>query len=72
MSSPDPKRGGSSTSTIWRDYGPKYPAESPRKLHGLTLNITTDPTQIMSRHGIEHIALDTDDYSGMARLRATA
>src|SRR6516162_6995654 len=41
-------------------------------LHGLMLNITTlISTQNHEQHyGIEHIALDTDDYSGtMARLR---
>ena len=42
-------------------------------LHGLTLNITTlIDTQSREQHyGIEHIAVDTDDYSGtLARLRA--
>jgi catechol 2,3-dioxygenase-like lactoylglutathione lyase family enzyme len=41
-------------------------------LHGLTLNITTlISSQNHEQHyGIEHIALDTDDYSGaMAKLR---
>jgi catechol 2,3-dioxygenase-like lactoylglutathione lyase family enzyme len=41
-------------------------------LHGLTLNITTIiATQNHEQHyGIEHIALDTDDYAGtMARLK---
>ncbi|MBV9685877.1 MAG: hypothetical protein JO096_01525, partial [Alphaproteobacteria bacterium] len=41
-------------------------------LHGLTLNITTlISTQNHEQHyGIEHIALDTDDYPGaMAKLR---
>src|ERR1043166_9730223 len=42
-------------------------------LHGLTLNITTliDTQTREQRYGIEHIAVDTDDYGGMlARLRA--
>jgi len=42
-------------------------------LHGLTLNITTlIDTQSREQHyGMEHIAVDTDDYSGtLARLRA--
>ena len=42
-------------------------------LHGLTLNITTIiDTQTRTQHlGLEHVALDTDDYAGtMARLRA--
>ena len=42
-------------------------------LHGLTLNITTlIDTQSREQHlGIEHLAVDTDDYSGtLARLRA--
>src|SRR5262245_25431660 len=42
-------------------------------LHGLTLNITTlVDTQSREQHyGLEHIAVDTDDYSGtLARLRA--
>ena len=42
-------------------------------LHGLTLNITTlIDTQSREQHyGIEHVAVDTDDYPGtLARLRA--
>jgi catechol 2,3-dioxygenase-like lactoylglutathione lyase family enzyme len=42
-------------------------------LHGLTLNISNlIDTQTRQQHyGIEHIAVDTDDYAGtMARLRA--
>jgi catechol 2,3-dioxygenase-like lactoylglutathione lyase family enzyme len=42
-------------------------------LHGLMLNITTlIDTQTREQHlGIEHIAIDTDDYAGtMARFRA--
>jgi glyoxylase I family protein len=42
-------------------------------LHGLTLNITTiiDAQRREQRYGIEHIALDTDDYPGtLARLQA--
>ena len=41
-------------------------------LHGLTLNITTlvDGQNRQQHHGIEHIALDTDDYAGtLTRLR---
>jgi catechol 2,3-dioxygenase-like lactoylglutathione lyase family enzyme len=42
-------------------------------LHGLTLNITPlIETQSREQHyGLEHIAVDTDDYPGtLARLRA--
>ena len=42
-------------------------------LHGLTLNITTIiDTQSREQHyGMEHVAVDTDDYPGtMATLRA--
>jgi catechol 2,3-dioxygenase-like lactoylglutathione lyase family enzyme len=42
-------------------------------LHGLMLNITTIiDTQTREQHlGLEHIAVDTDDYAGtMARFRA--
>jgi catechol 2,3-dioxygenase-like lactoylglutathione lyase family enzyme len=42
-------------------------------LHGLTLNITgliADQTR-EQQYGIEHVAVDTDDYAGtLARLRA--
>src|SRR6266576_904855 len=57
--------------------GATYVAEIPGRghrvnLHGMTLNITTlISTQNHEQHyGIEHIALDTDDYSGaMSKLR---
>ena len=42
-------------------------------LHGLQLNITTliDTQSREQHHGIEHIAVDTDDYTAtLARLRA--
>jgi len=42
-------------------------------LHGLALNITTlIDTQTREQHlGLEHIAVDTDDYAGtLARFRA--
>ena len=42
-------------------------------LHGLNLNITTiiDAQKREQHYGVEHIALDTDDYPGtLARLRA--
>ena len=42
-------------------------------LHGLTLNITTivDGQTREQHYGVEHIALNTDDYPGtLARLRA--
>jgi catechol 2,3-dioxygenase-like lactoylglutathione lyase family enzyme len=59
------------------NFGAKFVAEIPGRgyrvdLHGLTLNITTlISTQSHGQHyGIEHIALDTDDYAGtMARLK---
>ena len=43
-------------------------------LHGLTLNITTivDGQTREQHYGVEHIALNTDDYSGtLAKLRAS-
>lgn len=43
------------------------------RLHGLHLNITTIiPTQQREQHlGVEHLALNTDDYAGtLAGLRA--
>ena len=56
------------------NFGATYVAEIPGRghrlnLHGLTLNITTlISTQNHEQHyGIEHIALDTDDYSGTRR-----
>jgi lactoylglutathione lyase len=42
-------------------------------LHGLMVNITTiiDSQTRAQHHGLEHIALDTDDYAGtLASLRA--
>jgi len=42
-------------------------------LHGLTLNITTliDTQSREQQYGLEHIAVDTDDYLGtLARFRA--
>ena len=42
-------------------------------LHGLQLNITDiiETQTRQQRHGIEHIAVDTDDYTAeLARLRA--
>jgi len=59
------------------NLGATYVAEIPGRghrvnLHGLTLNITTlISTQNHEQHyGIEHIALDTDDYpETMAKLR---
>ena len=42
-------------------------------LHGLQLNVTTlIPSQSREQHyGIEHIAVETDDYAGtLARLKA--
>ena len=57
--------------------GASYVAEIPGRghrvnLHGLTLNITTiiDAQKHEQHLGIEHIALDTDDYAGtLARMR---
>ena len=43
-------------------------------LHGLQLNITTiiDTQKRAQKLGIEHIAVDTDDYAGtMAKFRAS-
>ena len=43
-------------------------------LHGLTLNITgiVDTQHREQHHGIEHIAVDTDDYTAaLAKLRAS-
>ncbi len=52
--------------------------DSPRgyrvDLHGVTLNITTviDGQTREQRYGIEHFALDTDDYAAtLGRLRAS-
>ena len=60
------------------NLGATYMAEIPGRghrlnLHGLTLNITTlIDTQSREQHyGMEHIAVDTDDYPAtLARLRA--
>ena len=53
------------------NLGATYVAEIPGRghrlnLHGLTLNITTliSAQNHEQHYGIEHIALDTDDYSG--------
>jgi catechol 2,3-dioxygenase-like lactoylglutathione lyase family enzyme len=59
------------------NLGATYVAEIPGRghrlnLHGLTLNITTliSAQNHEQHYGIEHIALDTDDYSGaMTKLR---
>ena len=60
------------------NFGATMIAEVPGRgyrvnLHGLTLNITgivKDQTR-EQHHGIEHIALDTDDYPAtLARLRS--
>ncbi len=59
------------------NFGASLIAEIPGRgyrlnLHGLQLNITTlIATQNHEQHyGIEHIAVETDDYSGtLARLR---
>jgi catechol 2,3-dioxygenase-like lactoylglutathione lyase family enzyme len=56
--------------TLLADRGPRgYQVN----LHGLVLNITPlIDTQVREQHyGMEHIAVDTDDYPGtMARFRA--
>jgi predicted enzyme related to lactoylglutathione lyase len=60
------------------NFGATMKAEIPGRgfrldLHGLQLNITgIIATQNHEQHyGIEHIALDTDDYTGtLAKLRA--
>jgi len=55
------------------NLGAKLIAEIPGRgcrldLHGLQLNITGKVEQL---YGIEHIAVDTDDYAGtMAKLKA--
>ncbi|MGH7036821.1 MAG: VOC family protein [Stellaceae bacterium] len=59
------------------NFGARLLAEIPGRgvqisLSGLQLNITTliEAQKREQRYGIEHIALETDDYSGMlARLR---
>jgi Glyoxalase/Bleomycin resistance protein/Dioxygenase superfamily len=64
----DPKR----TMQFYIDnFGATFVAEIGTRgyrvnLHGLTLNITTivDGQTREQHHGIEHIALDTDDYPG--------
>jgi len=71
----DPKR----TMQFYIDnFGATFVAEIGRRdcrvnLHGLTLSITTtvDGQTREQHHGIEHVALATDDYPGtLARLRA--
>ena len=60
------------------NFGAKMKREVPGRgfqldLHGLQLNVTTlIPTQNHDqKYGIEHIAVDTDDYSGtLATLRS--
>ncbi len=60
------------------NFGATMKAEIPGRgfrldLHGLQLNITSlIASQAHEQHyGIEHIALDTDDYAGtLSRLRA--
>jgi predicted enzyme related to lactoylglutathione lyase len=59
------------------NLGVQFVAEIPGRgyrvnLHGLTLNITTliSSQKHEQHYGIEHIVVDTDDYSGtMARLK---
>ena len=66
----DPKR----TMQFYIDnFGATFVAEIGTRgyrvnLHGLTLNITTivDGQTREQHHGIEHIALDTDDYLRLA------
>ena len=56
--------------TLLADLGPRGYRVN---LHGLTLNITPliDTQRREQRYGVEHIAVDTDDYPGtLARLRA--
>ena len=56
--------------TMLADLGPRGYRVN---LHGLTLNITPliDTQRREQHYGIEHIAVDTDDYPGtLARLRA--
>jgi catechol 2,3-dioxygenase-like lactoylglutathione lyase family enzyme len=56
--------------TLLADLGPRGYRVN---LHGLTLNITPlIDTQSREQHyGVEHIAVDTDDYPGtLARFRA--
>lgn len=60
------------------NFGAKLKQEIPGRgyqvdLHGLQLNITTiiDAQNHEQHYGLEHIAVETDDYPGtMARLRA--
>lgn len=74
LKTPDPK----ATMQFYVDnFGATLKAEIPGRgfrldLHGLQLNITTlIATQNHEQHyGIEHIAVDTDDYSGtLERMR---
>ena len=75
VKSRDPKQ---TTQFYIDNFGATMIAEVPGRgyrvnLHGLTLNITSiiaDQTRVQ-QHGIEHIALDTDDYTAtLARLRS--
>jgi catechol 2,3-dioxygenase-like lactoylglutathione lyase family enzyme len=56
--------------TLVADRGPRgYQVD----LHGLTLNITPilDSQSRAQHYGMEHLAVDTDDYAGtLARFRA--
>jgi catechol 2,3-dioxygenase-like lactoylglutathione lyase family enzyme len=60
------------------NFGGKFVAEIGTRgyrvdLHGLTLNITTivEGQSREQHYGMEHIALNTDDYAGtLAQLRA--
>ena len=60
------------------NFGGKFVAEIGTRgyrvdLHGLTLNITTivEGQSREQHYGIEHLALNTDDYTGtLAQLRA--
>jgi catechol 2,3-dioxygenase-like lactoylglutathione lyase family enzyme len=56
--------------TLLADLGPRGYRVN---LHGLTLNITPliDTQNREQHYGVEHIAVDTDDYPGtLARFRA--
>jgi len=56
--------------TIIADLGPRGFRVN---LHGLTLNVTPiiDTQSREQQYGIEHLAVDTDDYAGaLARFRA--
>jgi catechol 2,3-dioxygenase-like lactoylglutathione lyase family enzyme len=56
--------------TVIADMGPRG---YRLNLHGLTINLTpiVDTQKREQHYGIEHIAVDTDDYAGtMAKFRA--